>query len=225
MSEPHHPSALAVYERGLDESGPQARPVRCHAVGDDGSRRRLPLERWLRTPGAGESELLQRAVGPVLDVGCGAGRHVVALRREGVEAVGIEISRQATALARERGGVVIEGSIFEARLPSIWNTALLLDGNIGIGGDPIGLLRRLAGLLRAGGAALVELEPPSTISRTSRVRLESPHEVSDWIPWTFVAGDEIEPIAVAAGLRLDELWTSEGRWFARLLLGRSAWSR
>ena len=169
MSEPDQPSALAVYERGLDASGPEAGPVRFDAVGDDGSRRRLPLERWLRAPGAGESELLRRAVGPVLDVGCGAGRHVVALRRVGVEAVGIEVSRHATALARERGGVVIESSIFEAELPSIWNTALLLDGNIGIGGDPVALLRRVGGLLRAGGAALVEVEPPSTASRTSRV--------------------------------------------------------
>jgi SAM-dependent methyltransferase len=216
---------MAVYERGLDESGPEAQPVRFHAVGDDGSRRRLPLERWLRAPDAGERELLRRAVGPVLDVGCGAGRHVVALRRRGVEAVGIEVSRQATALARERGGVVIEGSIFAARLPSIWNTALLLDGNIGIGGDPAGLLRRIAGLLRARGAALVELEPPSTVSPTSRVRLESSHEVSDWIPWTFVATDEVEAIAIAAGLRLDELWQSEGRWFARLLLEGPAWPR
>ncbi|MBA3867173.1 MAG: methyltransferase domain-containing protein [Solirubrobacterales bacterium] len=193
--------------------------MRFHAVGDDGSRRRLPLERWLRAPEAGEWELLSRAVGPVLDVGCGAGRHVVALRRAGVEAVGIEVSRHATTIARERGGVVIEGSIFEARLPSIWNTALLLDGNIGIGGDPAGLLRRVAGLLRIGGAALVELEPPATVSRTSRVRLESACEVSTWIPWTFVASDEIGTIAGAAGLTLDELWQSEGRWFARLLLG------
>jgi hypothetical protein len=43
LSDPGHPSALAVYERGLDESGPEARPVRFDAVGDDGSRRRLPL--------------------------------------------------------------------------------------------------------------------------------------------------------------------------------------
>ncbi len=225
MSEPHHPSALAVYERGLGASGPEADPMRFDAVGDDGSRRRLPLERWLRAPGAGEWELLRRAVGPVLDVGCGAGRHVVALRRQGVEAVGIEVSRHASALARERGGVVIEGSIFEVRLASVWSTALLLDGNIGIGGDPAALLRRVADLLLPAGAALVELEPPSTASRTSRVRLESSREVSDWIPWTFVASDEIEAIAAAAGLRLDELWQSEGRWFARLLREERAWPR
>jgi hypothetical protein len=87
------------------------------------------------------------------------------------------------------------------------------------------LLRRVAGLLRAGGAALVEVEPPATASRTSRVRLESSHEVSDWIPWTFVGSDEIEVIARAAGLGLDELWQSEGRWFARLLHGGPAWRR
>jgi SAM-dependent methyltransferase len=212
------PTALALYEAGLDECSGGGEPSRLHAVGDDGSRRRLPLERWLRRPEAGEEELLDRATGPVLDVGCGAGRHVIALRERGVEAVGIELSRHAAALAEARGAVVIAGSIFDRALPAHWATALLLDGNIGIGGDPRALLRRVTALLRGGGSALVELEPPASGSRVSRVRLEGPRQSSDWIPWSFVAADEIVPIATAAGMSLDELWSSEGRWFARLLV-------
>ena len=49
--------------------------------------------------------------------------------------------------------------------------------------------------------------------------------MSDWIPWTFVGSDEIETLAGAAGLCLDELWQSEGRWFARLLREGPAWPR
>ena len=50
--------------------------------------------------------------------------------------------------------------------------ALLLDGNIGIGGDPVALLRRVARLLAPGGAVVVEVEPRLRGVRVERVRLE-----------------------------------------------------
>jgi SAM-dependent methyltransferase len=209
-------SATDLYESALAEGCASARPRRYHAVGDDGTRRRLPFERWLRRAPDEELQLLARAVGPVLDVGCGAGRHVVALRRAGVEAVGVEIAAGAVAIARSRRAEVIEGSIFDVPERTGWGTALLLDGNIGIGGDPELLLARVAELLRPGGWALVELEPPATGARSVRVRLEGPDDVSDWVPWAWVGADAIEPIAAAAGLELDEQWSTGRRWFARL---------
>jgi SAM-dependent methyltransferase len=207
--------AIAVYEDALLSAAPEG-GAGLHAVGDDGSRRRLPLARWLGSPDATEKALLARARGPVLDIGCGAGRHVVALGRRGVEAVGVEISPGAAAIAAGRGAAVIEGSIFERPLSSDWATVLLLDGNIGIGGDAVALLRRTAGLLRPGGCALVEVEPPATASAAAQVRLETARGASAWIPWTFVGAEEIGTLAADAGLALDELWETDGRWFARL---------
>jgi SAM-dependent methyltransferase len=209
------PSALALYEHALlGESGGEACGL--DAVGDDGSRRPLPLRRWLRHPEPAEEELLERAIGPVLDVGCGAGRHVAALRSRGIEAVGIELSPRAAALARERGAEVIEGSIFELTLTRRWATALLLDGNIGIGGDPAALLQRLGRLLLPGGSVLAELEPPQTPARLRRVRLEGAAHRSDWIPWSLVPADQIGEIADRAGLRVVDSWSEAGRWFAQL---------
>ena len=126
----------------------------------------------------------------------------------------MEISDGAAAIARERGAVVIAGSVFDLRERERWNTALLLDGNIGIGGDPERLLARVAGLLRPGGSALVELEPPLAETRTLRLRLEGPSDVSDWIPWAWVGADAIEPLAATVGLRMDDLWSTRQRWFA-----------
>ena len=208
-----------LYEMGLDEIAGSAAPAEYHAVGDDGTRRRVPFERWLRWAADEESELLEQAVGPVLDVGCGVGRHLLALGQRGIEAVGVELSARAVAIARGRGATVVEGSIFDAPGQGGWRTALLLDGNIGIGGDPERLLRRVAELLAPDGRVLVEIEPPRAQTRMLRLRLESPHEVSDWIPWAWVGADSIGPIALTAGLALDDLWTAEGRWFARLALG------
>jgi len=209
-------SATDLYESGLGDGWPLAAPAEYHAIGDDGTRRRLPFERWLRRAADEEELLLEWAVGPALDVGCGVGRHLVALRRRGVGATGVEISARAVQIARARGVGVIEGSIFDVPRRTGWGTALLLDGNVGIGGDPERLLSRVAGLLRPGGRALVELDPPRSETRMLRLRLEGPTDVSDWIPWAWVGVDAIGPIAAVVGLVLEDVWSTEHRWFARL---------
>ena len=216
MSELSLRSATDLYESGLGDGLVPLASADYHAIGDDGTRRRLPFERWLQRAADEEEQLLEWAVGPVLDIGCGVGRHLVALQRRGVGATGVEISVRAVQIARARGGEVIEGSIFDVPERTSWGTALLLDGNIGIGGDPERLLSRVAGLLCPGGRALVELDPPRTETRMLRLRLEGPHDVSDWIPWAWVGADAIGPIATVAGLTLDDIWSTEQRWFARL---------
>ena len=210
-------TAVEVYGRTLAESVSESRPVRFRAVGDDGSRRRLPLRRWLGRIHVEELALLERASAPVLDVGCGPGRHLAGLARLGVPAVGLDIAPGAVALARARGGRVLKRSVFEA-IPGEgrWGTALLLDGNVGIDGDPVRLLRRLAALLRPGGAVLAEFEPPQMESREVRIRIETPDEVSDWFPWAWVSVDDVDRISRAAALEPAEVWTARGRWFAQL---------
>ena len=209
--------ALSVYEDALRGAPEGAGAL--HAVGEDGSRRRLPLGRWLGTPDAAEETVLERAVGPVLDIGCGVGRHVVALSGRGVRAVGVEVSPVATEIARERGADVIQASVFEQPTLSEWRTILLLDGNIGIGGDATRLLRRSAALLVPGGEVLVELEEPAGAPRAQqRVRLVGARVTSDWVPWHFVDYEEIDHLAAAAGFAVAERWRAGGRWFARLRL-------
>lgn len=209
-------SATDLYESALDDGRSPLATTAYHAIGDDGTRRRLPFERWLQRAPDEEEQLLEWAVGPVLDIGCGVGRHLLALRCRGVGATGVEISGRAAQIARARGADVIEGSIFEVPERASWGTALLLDGNIGIGGDPERLLSRVAALLCPGGRALVELDPPRSQTRRLRLRLEGPDELSDWIPWAWVGADAIAPLATVAGLSLDDIWSTEQRWFARL---------
>jgi SAM-dependent methyltransferase len=212
--------ALSVYEDAL--LGAPEGGGALHAVGEDGSRRHLPIGRWLGTPDATEESVLERAVGPVLDIGCGVGRHVVALRRRGVRAVGVEISSVATAIARERGAEVIHGSAFEQPTASEWRTILLLDGNIGIGGDATSLLCRAAALLLPGGAVLVELEADAGAPRAQRVRLEGAQATSHWVPWHFVGYGEIDQIATPVGFGVVERWTAGDRRFAQLRLREKA---
>ena len=75
----------------------------------------------------------------------------------------------------------------------------MLDGNLGIGSDPIALLRRAHQLLTAGGAVLAEVGEPMAGSRRLALRLRLAHELSKPFPW-----------AVA------DRWRAGGRWFVEL---------
>ncbi len=203
---------LDVYAAALN------RPARgLLARWDDGAEIELPLERWLGPATSTDERVLATAVGPVLDVGCGPGRHVVALRERGVEALGVDVSAGALRLARARGAAVLGRSVFE-RVPGrgTWQTALLLDGNIGIGADPVMLLRRLGALLAPCGRVIVELEPPGAATRTGIVRLAAAGRWSRPFPWARLGVDGVAAVTAAAGLAVHAVGPVEERWFAVL---------
>jgi len=180
---------------------------------------RLPFEpdRWHRPPSPGERDFLARLAGPVLDVGCGPGRVLDDLARRRVAVLGIDPSPTAVALARRRGGAVLQRSVFDA-VPGAgrWETVLLLDGNIGIGGDPRRLLRRCAALVRPGGEVVVEVEQPGTGWRPCRARLERDDERGPWFAWAIVGCDAIADVAAVAGLEVRTITLVEDRWMATL---------
>lgn len=177
----------------------------------------LPLGRWAGPADRADALAVSLVRGPVLDVGCGPGRHVALLAAAGVEALGIDPSEEAVQLAVSRGGHAVVGSIF-GRVPGAgsYAGALLLDGNIGIGGDPSRLLRRVARLLTDDGCIVAEVEPRMRGTRVERVRLERPGAVSTWFDWARIGLDAIGPITVRAGLAVQRELHEGGRAFVAL---------
>lgn len=182
---------------------------------NDGQVRRAP--EWIVAADAVDERVLARAVPPVLDIGCGPGRHVEALARNGHAVLGIDIAGPALSVARRRGALTLERSIF-ARVPAAgrWQTALLLDGNIGIGGDPAALLRRVHSVVAPDGIVLVEAAEPGTPGTTARVRLEVTAAPGPWFTLASIGIDALVPIAAAAGFTCREHWRDGERWFAEL---------
>jgi SAM-dependent methyltransferase len=198
-------------------SGAPPAPVRVRSA--DGALARLALDRWLGPADAGDAEVLALADPAVLDLGCGPGRHLAALRASGKRALGVDLSPVAVRLARRRGGAAIPGDLF-GHVPwaGRWRTALLLDGNIGIGGAPEALLLRTCQLLAPGGTALVELDPPGAPTLSTRIRLEAPGAVSEWFGWARVGVDGIDALAAVAALETEALHCFGDRWLGRLRL-------
>lgn len=185
--------------------------------GSDGTTLLLALDRWHDAPAGEERAVLDRAIAPVLDVGCGPGRHTLELASRGVMALGVDASPAAVRMARKTGAPVLERSIFGS-VPGAgrWRTALLLDGNIGIGGDAVALLRRVAALLGPAGRALVEVEAPGVHSRVIRARVERGGDHGPWFQWALVGADGVDAVGRMAGFARAEVWADGGRWFAQL---------
>jgi SAM-dependent methyltransferase len=136
-------------------------------------------------------------------LGCGPGRLVVDLIKRGIPALGVDQSATAVELARRNGAPALRRDVF-GTLPGVgrWHTALLADGNVGLGGDPRRVLRRAAELLRPGGRCVAEFDAHRTGVNAGLVRLESSDTVGPWFRWASVGIDCAAALAVEAGLML-----------------------
>ncbi|ROS75211.1 methyltransferase family protein [Curtobacterium sp. PhB130] len=179
----------------------------------------LDVGRWSAAADRVDRSLLDDVDGPVIDIGCGPGRMLVAARTLGIPALGVDVSADAVAIARRAGGRAVQGSVFDA-VPEEgrWDTALVLDGNIGIGGDPTALLERCRDIVRVGGRVVVETHVDRTADRTYRARVidTDGHESAEF-PWAEVGLDALHGHAARAGLVARSSWTVAGRSFCELI--------
>lgn len=205
---------LASAAQHLDGTGPAPR-ARLRLA--DGALEPLPLDRWLLPADDVDDAILETVADPVLDLGCGPGRHLAHLRQLGKIGLGVDLSTVAVSLARGRGAIAINGNLWtEVPDAGSWRTILLLDGNIGIGGAPIALLKHAGALLAPDGAILVETDPPGAPTRRVRLRLEAPGMVSEWFRWARVGADHAATIAGRAGFVVVDRRELSGRTFVTL---------
>jgi SAM-dependent methyltransferase len=192
--------------------------VKAHLEHADGVHTAIDWRRWCSRPDTADRSVLTRVEGMALDVGCGPGRLTVALAARGHAVLGIDVTPDAVSLTRAAGGVALHRSVF-THIPGEgrWDTVLLIDGNVGIGGNPVALLQRVKQLLAPSGRALVELDPPQTQGHVGPARIRrGDGVVTPWFPWARVPVATIGGIAGAAGFRTRESWCVDGRWFTAL---------
>jgi SAM-dependent methyltransferase len=178
-------------------AGNPARLVRC-----DGVEVELTVHRWRAAAGGEDDWLLDRCTGAVIDLGCGPGRLLAALAARGLPALGVDVSAVAQRHCHRRRVPMVRRDVF-GPLPGegTWAHVLLADGNIGIGGNPLLLLRRCTTLLRPGGTVLVETDPRPDALWRGQVRVRTGAGTGPPLPWACAGIDALTRIAAALGMR------------------------
>jgi SAM-dependent methyltransferase len=165
----------------------------------------------------------------VLDVGCGPGRHSLALARRGFDVLGVDRSPEFVALACEAAatdGLAVEFEELDVReleyVSEFDATVCLCQGGFGLlgGRDETAVFGRIARTLRPGGRlavsafsvafALRHLEAgeeydPATGVLHERATVRDPNGVeAEFDLWTTCfTGRELELLAATAGLAVD----------------------
>jgi SAM-dependent methyltransferase len=189
----------------------------CRVVGIATQAQQLPMDSWSKVADTADRVVLGHCLGATLDIGCGPGRMSQHLAMQGGCVLGIDLVPEAVALTRERGSSALVRDVYE-HLPGEgrWDTALLADGNIGIGGDPVRLLGRVHDLLAPNGRAVVDLAPPGAGIQTVMLTLECAGNRSAPFAWSFVGPESVRQVALTAGMYVTGVHEYEGRWFAVL---------
>lgn len=160
--------------------------------------------------------VLGATTGATLDLGCGPGRMVEAAVRLGRPALGVDLSSVALELAARRGAPVLSASVFDP-LPDEgrWDTVLLLDGNIGIGGDPDALLRRTRALVRDArdSRVVVEASRHDVDRRFDAVVVDVDGCRSSAFPWAQLGSLAIARVGARNGFGVARRWRAGGRRF------------
>ena len=184
-----------------------------HFVDTGGRSEELGVNPWSAAPDWVDRELfIDPCDRATIDVGCGPGRLVAEISARGISAMGIDISTEAVRQTRVRGALALRRDVFgvvpgEGR----WSYALLADGNLGIGGDPVRLLSRLGHLLAPGGKVLAEVADHGVGLVRDRRRLRVDGQLSSYFEWAVVGLDAIDEVASHAGMAVAATQSAGGR--------------
>jgi rSAM/selenodomain-associated transferase 1 len=188
--------------------------VRSRSTAIAGSGLVLDGSRWCSPADLIDQMVVSRCEPPVLDVGCGPGRMVRALLHSGQAVLGIDISSVAVEMGAGGGGQVLRRHLADP-LPGVgrWGTALLLDGNVGIGGDVRGLLGRCRDLVGPGGLIICEADPDPERDEAYQVVLSDSRYRSAAMPWASIGGRALQRLAAEVDLISAEEWSADHRVF------------
>jgi SAM-dependent methyltransferase len=192
---------------------------------------------WAET----EQNIIDRAEGKILDIGCGAGRHSLYLQKKGFEVTGIDNSPGAIEVCKARGlqkSLVRSIDEIDKFEPNSFDTILMLGNNFGLVGDAEkakSIFQNFDRITKPGAKIIAQtLDPYKTDDKThlryqkrnrklgrmsGQIRLRIRYGVfaGEWFDYLFVSPEEMEKILKETNWQIGELINGEeANYFAIL---------
>lgn len=191
-----------------------------------GPREEMPVEAYFRE----EDDMpdlewlaLNECRGDILDIGAGAGAHVLILQDRGFDVTALDISKLASDIMKVRGvNKVLTADIFEYSEQQ-YDTLLLLMNGIGLTGTLLILktfLQHVKQLLKPGGQLLFDSSDIAYLYEGNlpenglyygeiQYQYQYDQQKTDWFPWLYIDEQTLTGIAEEMGYNMEVLLEDE----------------
>ena len=172
-----------------------------------------------------ELTILEHVQSPVMDIGCGAGRHSLYLQDKGFDVLAVDNSSGAVEVCKKRGVRQVEQySIFDlSRLDRTFSSFLMFGNNINLAGSyygTIGFLQEIKRLSKPGAVLLgtymspLPTDKPYHLEYHQRnrdagnpigqviIRVRFENYLSQWIEFYLPTSEEFDEILTKSGWKL-----------------------
>ncbi len=181
-----------------------------------------------------EQDLIDRAEGKILDIGCGAGRHSLYLQGKGLDITGIDKSSGAIEVSKLRGleeALVRPIEEIDEFEPNTFDTIIMFGNNFGLFGSAENAKQILAKMYRitTPNAKIIaqSLNPYMTddevhlryhernrklgrMAGQIRLRIRYKMYIGEWFDYLFVSPEEMQEIVNDTNWRISEIVKNDG---------------
>ncbi|MEU7834282.1 MULTISPECIES: methyltransferase domain-containing protein [unclassified Nonomuraea] len=217
---------------------------------EDGNLLVTPAAHWFQPPALWPEHIvtgMERARGRVLDVGCGAGRHALALQEQGEEVTGLDTSPGALKVCRRRGlrsvvhATVADHAVNRAADGGRYDTFLLLGANVGLlqgRASAPAFLGALAAMATPGARIIADSMDPDLLSELdptqvaygelnrrrgrlpgqTRMRVRHKTMTTSWFDYLYCSPAELGELAEGTAWRVEEILPSGGPSYVATLV-------
>lgn len=161
---------------------------------------------WHKINGQYIDEIISKAQGRILDVGCGNGHFLLPLKDKGFEVYGIEINPESVEICKELGLKAICGTLEEAKFPNEFFETIIMSQVLEHLPSPKASLKEIFRILKPGGKVFIYC--PNAQSYLARLFSKYWH---GWhLPFHFFAftPETIKKLVIETGFKLSKIETA-----------------